>query len=105
MSEIRQAIILGAGERKVFDRPVGFLEIEDTNLIERLISLLNSNGVDDITVVTGYKKEYYEELAKARGLNLIYNEKFKWTGTMTSLALAKEAIQGDFLLVESDIVF
>jgi len=104
-NQIKQAIILGAGERKCFDKPVGFLEIEDSTVIERLITLLNVNGIEDITIVTGYKKEHYEELAKKKNLNLAFNEKFKWTGTMHSLALAKEYIKGDFILIESDMVF
>lgn len=32
-NKIKQAVILAAGERKDFDRPVGFLEIEDTILV------------------------------------------------------------------------
>ncbi|GLC29694.1 NTP transferase domain-containing protein [Clostridium omnivorum] len=105
MLEIRQAVILGAGERKCFDRPVGFLELEDSAMIERLITILNANGIEKITVITGFKKEYYEELAKKKNLNLVYNEKYKWTGTMHSLALAKKFVDGDFLLIESDMVF
>lgn len=105
MSEIRQAVILGAGERKCFDRPVGFLELEDSAIIERLITILNANGIEKITVITGFKKEYYEELSKKKSLSLVYNEKYKWTGTMHSLALAKEVVDGDFLLIESDMIF
>jgi thiamine kinase-like enzyme/choline kinase len=101
---VRQAVILGAGERKCFDRPVGFLELEDSTIIERLITLLNANGIGKIVIVTGYKKEYYEELAKKKNLTLVYNEKYKWTGTMHSLALAEEYITDDFLLIESDMM-
>lgn len=105
LKEIRQAVILGAGERKCFDRPVGFLEIKDDTIIERLITLLNTNGIEKITIVTGYKKEFYEELAKKKNLQLVYNEKYKWTGTMHSLALAEEYVDGDFLLIENDMIF
>lgn len=101
---IRQAVILGAGERKCFNKPVGFLEVEDTPIIERLITLLNSNGIENIVVITGYKSEYYEELAKKKNLSLVYNERYKWTGTMSSLALAGEYINDDFILIESDMV-
>lgn len=102
---IKQAVILAAGERKDFENPVGFLQIEDTTIIERLIVLLNSNGIDNITLVSGYKSEQYEELAKRKNLNFIYNDRFKWTGTMHSLSLAEEFVTGDFLLIESDTVF
>jgi thiamine kinase-like enzyme/choline kinase len=105
MSQVKQAVILAAGERKAFDLPVGFLELEEATIIERIISILNGNGIDKITITTGYKKEFYEELAKKRNVNLVYCDKYKWTGTMYSLALAADYIDGDFLLIESDMVF
>jgi thiamine kinase-like enzyme/choline kinase len=105
LSQIKQAVILAAGERKEFDMPVGFLELEDSTIIERIITILNGNGIDNIIITTGYKKEYYEELAKKRNVSLVYCDKYKWTGTMHSLALASEYIEGDFLLIESDMVF
>jgi len=105
MGKVKQAVVLGAGERKCFDRPVGFLGLQDSTIMERLITVLNGNGINDITVVTGYKKEYYEEMAKRKNLNLAYNERYKWTGTMHSLAMAKEYIKDDFILIESDMVF
>lgn len=105
INKVKQAVILGAGERKVFDRPVGFLDIEDSTIIERLITLLNSNGIEDIIIVTGYKKDYYEELAKKKNLKLVYNDRYKWTGTMHSLVLAENYVEGNFLLIESDMVF
>jgi thiamine kinase-like enzyme/choline kinase len=105
MGGINQAVILAAGERKMFDTPVGFLELEESTIIERIITILNTNGIDKIIITTGYKKEYYEELAKKRNLTLVYCDKYKWTGTMSSLAQASEHIDGDFLLIESDMVF
>jgi thiamine kinase-like enzyme/CTP:phosphocholine cytidylyltransferase-like protein len=105
VSQVNQAVILAAGERKPFEMPVGFLELEENTIIERIITILNANGIDKITIITGYKKEYYEELANKRNLNLVYCEKYKWTGTMYSLSLASEHIDGDFLLIESDMVF
>jgi thiamine kinase-like enzyme/choline kinase len=105
LNKVNHAVILAAGGRKPFDVPVGFLEIEDSTIIERIISILNANGINKITIITGFKKEYYEELSEKRNLNLVFSEKYKWTGTMHSLALAKEFIDGDFLLIESDMVF
>jgi thiamine kinase-like enzyme/choline kinase len=105
LKNINQAVILAAGERKTFDLPVGFLELEESTIIERIITILNANGIDKITIITGYKKEYYEELAKKRNLDLVFCEKYKWTGTMHSLALASEHIDSNFLLIESDMVF
>lgn len=103
--KIKNAVILAAGERKCFDVPVGCLEIDGTTIIERLITLLNMHDIDNIILVTGYKSECYYDLARKKNLKLVYNERFKWTGTMNSLSLAQEYLDDDFILIESDMVF
>lgn len=103
--KIRTAVILAAGERKWFNKPVGFLDLEETTVIERLINILNTYEVDKIILVVGYRSEYYEELSLKKSLTLVHSNKYKWTGTMHSLYLAKEVIEDDFILVESDVVF
>lgn len=103
--KVKQAVILGAGEKKDFGKPVGFLTLEDTTIIERTLDILKDNGIDDVIIVTGYKSKYFEDLASSRNLKLVFNEKYKWTGTMASLALARSYIKDDFILIENDIVF
>jgi thiamine kinase-like enzyme/choline kinase len=105
LNRVNQAVILAAGEQKPFNLPVGFLELEDNTIIERIISILNAHDIEKITIITGFKKEYYEELADQKNLTIVHSDKYKWTGTMHSLVLAAEHIDGDFLLIESDLVF
>ena len=105
VKNINQAVILAAGRASDFDKPVGFLEIDDITLIERTINLLFNENIENIVIVTGYKHEYFDALAKDSRINIVYNARYKWTGTMCSLSLAKEFIHGDFLLVENDLVF
>lgn len=104
--EVTQAVILGAGVCKDFDKPVGLLNLEeDITLIDRNIEILKENGIQDILVVVGYKKEYYEQIKNKHNITLINSDKYKWTGTMASLELAKDFIKGDFLLLENDVIF
>lgn len=103
--KIKQAVILAAGERKEFNRPIGLLEVEGNNLIQRTIDILKENGIENIVVVTGYKSEEYKNYFKDNDIVTIKNEMYKWTGTMPSLAMAKEIITDDFILVESDMVY
>lgn len=104
--KVKQAVILGAGGKGSFGKPVGFLEIEEFKIIDRIIESLKSNGIEKIVIVTGYKKEYYENLAeKDSSIVCVTNSNYKWTGTMSSLELAKEHINDDFILVENDLVF
>ncbi|WP_074433092.1 winged helix-turn-helix transcriptional regulator [Neobacillus dielmonensis] len=105
-AKIRQAVILAAGERLDFKKPVGFLTLGSETIIERTIKLLNDSGIKDIIIITGYESRYYEELAQSYPrLILVKNENYRWNGTMASLALAKPYITDDFILIESDIVF
>ena len=103
---IKNAVILAAGNRKEFDKPVGLLEIEDFRIIDRQISMLRKFGIEKIIIITGYKEEFFEEIASRYSfVELVNNSDYKWTGNMASLALAKSMIDGDFILLENDLVF
>lgn len=105
-NKIKEAVILAAGNRKDFDRPVGFLEIEDFKVIERIIKILKQNGIEKIVIVTGYKSEYFEQLKSFDNtIHIVKNDYYKWTGNMASLALAEKELDGDFLIIENDLVF
>ncbi|AOR24543.1 winged helix-turn-helix transcriptional regulator [Clostridium taeniosporum] len=103
---VKEAVILAAGRAKDFGKPVGMLEIEDFKLIDRTLNILKENGINKITIITGYESVYYEEYFKNnKNINLVKSDKYKWTGTMYSLSLAKEYINDDFLLIENDLIF
>lgn len=100
------AVILAAGKKTQFDKPVSFLSLEESTVLDRAIEILKNNGIEKIIIVAGYKKEFYEEYEKNHPeINLVFNEEYKWTGSMASLAKAKELIDGDFILLENDLVF
>lgn len=103
-SNISQAVILAAGERPDFDRPATFLEIEEKTIIERLIRILQDNGIDKIIIVVGYENHFFENL-DLKEIELVYSDKYKWTGTMHSLSLVEECVDDDFLLIEGDLIF
>ncbi|MGL4741195.1 MAG: NTP transferase domain-containing protein [Sarcina sp.] len=104
--EIKECIILAAGNKTEFNKPASFLELEEKSVLDRQIQILRDNGIEKIYIVTGYKKEYYDTFAKEyQNIVCIHNENYKWTGSMASLALAKNYIRNDFLLIENDLVF
>lgn len=102
--KVKEAVILAAGRKLDFDRPVGFLTLENDTFINRTINILRDNGIEKIVIVTGYKSEYFQEFNKQSNIVLINNDKYKWTGTMSSLSLAKKYITDDFILIEDDIL-
>lgn len=99
---IRQAVILAAGGNSCFSCPVGLLKLDDRPVIEYLIQELNEVGIERICLVCGFEKEQYQEYFKNRDIVLAENLRYLWTGTMASLACAKDFVDGDFLVVESN---
>ena len=64
-----QAIILSAGRgsrlKKYLSHPKCLLKIKNgKTLIERIISMLKQQKIDDIHVVTGFKKQNYQKSIK-----------------------------------------
>lgn len=103
---INEAVILAAGKREDFDIPIALLEIKREKLIERTIKLLKKNGVEKIVIVAGYKHDMFKEIvSKYESVELVINTNYNNTGTMSSMAIAEKSIKGDFLLIESDLVF
>lgn len=103
---VREAVILAAGKRKDFDKPVGLLKVDENEILKRTISILKNNGIEKIVIICGYKNQLIKNsFEKDKNIICINNDKYKWTGTMYSLSLAKDYISDDFILVESDLVF
>jgi 2-aminoethylphosphonate-pyruvate transaminase len=111
MNRIRCAVILAAGIgsrlRSIHnDKPKGFLQIGDKPIIEESIARLIYNGIQSIIIVTGYKNHFYDDLKnKYPFIKTIKNDHFETTGSMFSLFTAKELVNDDFLLLESDLLY
>ena len=108
---IGEAVILAAGLGTRLGglangRPKGFVEVHGTSLIERSIEKLFAAGIERIVIGTGYRSDCYEALAaQDRRLVCVHNPDYASTGSMSTLLAAAEAIRGDFLLLESDILY
>jgi len=104
-----EAIIMAAGFGSRLgkisnDLPKSFLEINGEKLIERAIRLLKSNGIDNITVVTGYKSELFIDCL---GLKIKYvnNPLYFCTNVLSSFACAMGGLQEDFIFLHADTIF
>ncbi len=73
-------------------------------LLFRTMSLLQELDIDNIIVVTGFRSELFAPFAK-EGVRFIINEKYEYTSSMASLALAAPYVKEDFLLLESDVIY
>jgi 2-aminoethylphosphonate-pyruvate transaminase len=107
---IETAVILAAGRGTrlrpyTHDIPKGFMKVGDETLIERSIRILKENGIKNIIIGTGHLSDHYERLAQNEGLSTFKNPDFATTGSFHTLSCAKDLIESDFLLLESDLLF
>ncbi|CAG0944746.1 Bifunctional IPC transferase and DIPP synthase [Gammaproteobacteria bacterium] len=109
---IRSAVILAAGQgqrlrAEVDGYPKGFLRLGERPIVEESILRLLAQGIDDVVIVTGYCAGHYEALARdyADRVRTVHNADFARSGSMYSLYCAREAVQGPFLLLESDLIY
>jgi len=107
---IKTAVILAAGRgTRLGDRtkemPKGFLEVGGETLIERSIRLLKANGIENIIVGVGHKGTAYEDIQEQYGLTIYYNDEYSTTESMYTLVCAAPHVAGDFLLLESDLLY
>lgn len=108
---ITKAVILAAGMGLRMkdlgeDIPKGFIELDGCPIIEHSLRALIACGIQEIMIVVGHKREFYENLKKKYPqIQTVENVKFAETGTMYSLWCARDFIDADFVLLESDLVY
>lgn len=107
---ITKAVILAAGmgvrlEEMGEGMPKGFIRLGEAPIIEHSLRALIASGIQEIMIVTGHKAEYYENLKETYPeISTVKNERFAQTGTMCSLGCARDFVDADFILLESDLI-
>lgn len=81
--------------------PKGMLKLFGKTLIERQIEIYHKCGIDDITVVTGYKSE----MINFPGINYVKNSDFDITNMNESLFCASEKLSNSVIISYTDIIF
>ena len=87
--------------------PKGFVDFKGKPMVIRSIETLIDCGIERIIIGTGWKKECYEALMeKYPQIECVFSPRYAETNSMYTLYNCREAIGGgDFLLLESDLVF
>ena len=101
-----KVIILAAGEGTrlrpyTLDRPKCMVEIDGVSLIDRQLEVLQSEGIDDIVIIGGYKSE----MLKRGGIKLKVNARYFETNMVWTLFSAEEELEGDVIVSYGDIVY
>ncbi|WP_455538887.1 DVU_1551 family NTP transferase [Terrisporobacter sp.] len=68
------------------------MKIDNKQLILHTINSLKQSGIEDITIIVGYRKDDLEELLKNEKVNIIFNENFKTTSMYDSFKLGLKKI-------------
>ena len=107
---MNQAIILAAGEGQrlrpfTVTKPKVMLSIADKPILQYVIESLAQNGIRNIVLVVGYRREQvfdYIGSGEQFGVNIVYITQEKQLGTAHALAQAKAVIKNDFLVLPGD---
>lgn len=110
-----KAVILAAGVAMRLrpltnNTPKCLLKLAGKTILERTISNLLFNEIDDLVIVTGYLQEQIKEFINFQYPSLkvkyIFNDKYDVTNNIYSLWLTKPEVEGkEFILLDSDIIF
>jgi len=111
-SGVDTAVILAAGmgsrlREELDDRPKGLLVLGERPIVEESVLRLVRAGIERIVIVTGYMEAAYREMARAfpELIVTVNNDVYAESGSMYSLYCAREHLEGDFLLLESDLIY
>ena len=102
-----QAVILAAGEGKrvrplTRSRPKALIPVANRPIIEYVIDALLKNGIRDIIVVVGYRKEQVIRFLNHLEVPVEVVIQPKQLGTAHALKCAESKITGDFLVLPGD---
>lgn len=99
---VDNAIIMAAGLSSRFapisyEYPKALVTVKGEVLIERQIRQLKAAGIDDITVVVGYKKELFAYLADQFQVKLIENPEYDTRNNHASLYYARHELKNTYI--------
>ena len=99
------AVILAARKEKDSEIPYPLRPYtEGECLVERTLRILREIGYTRIFLVVGYRAELFEKF-NADDVTVLINKEYEFTSSMGSLALVKDLVDEDFLLLEGDTFY
>lgn len=107
--KVDNAVILAAGlSRRLapisYEQPKGLLKVRDEVLIERQIEQLKEAGINDITIVVGYKQELFFYLEDKYDIDIVINQEYATRNNNSSI-MAVKRILGNTYICSSDDYF
>jgi len=109
MERIKRAIIVAAGEGKrlrpvTSETPKPLVDVNGIRMIDTSIGALRKNGIHEIYLVTGYKKEqFHAAFDDDPEINVIENPYFDQGNNITSMYMVREYLPGAFVM-DGDLI-
>lgn len=110
MEQVKRAIILAAGEGKrlrpvTLTTPKPLIKVNGTRFVDYIIDALKSNGIHEIYIVTGYKKEQFIETYKEDSdICIIENPYYLDGNNITSIYVARDHLEDTFIIEGDQII-
>ena len=100
--KVDNAIIMAAGMSSRFapisyEKPKALIEVRGEVLIERQIKQLREKGIQDIAIVTGYKKEQFEYLKYKYGVTILENPDYHTRNNHSSIYAARKYLKNTYI--------
>lgn len=108
---VKQAVIVAGGQGQRLGAagqlmPKGLMTIAGQQLVPRSIELLRAVGIEQIIIGTGHLASQYADWFDGQAdVVCVPHDRFAATSSMFTLYNARPYIRGDFLLLESDILY
>jgi choline kinase len=100
-----QALILAAGRgSRLGEGPKCLCEIGGRPLIEYQLEALRGVGIDSVALVVGFEQERVRDVIGERA-SFVVNEHYAETNSLYSFVLARDSIDGDVIVLNSDVLF
>ena len=95
-----KVILLVAGEGKrlrpfTLDRPKCMVEIDGVSLIDRQLSVIRAEGLDNIVMIGGYKANMLD----IEGIDLKINPRYYETNMLWTLFSAEDELDGEVIVI------
>ena len=102
MYHVDNAVIMAAGTSSRFaplsyERPKGLITVKGEVLIERQIRQLKESGINDITVVTGYKAKEFQYLKGKFGIQLVNNPYYNTRNNNASIKAVENILSNTYI--------
>ena len=85
-----------------YERPEVVLRVRGDVLIERQIRQLQEAGIDDITVVVGYKKEEFFYLEDKMGVRIVINDEYASRNNNSTLRKVQDQLGNTYICSSDD---